>query len=38
MCPNEVEAAPEGGFHLADSCVNGMVNRLEELSNLVDTE
>jgi len=38
MCLDEVEAALEGGFHLTDSCVNGIVNRLEELSNLVDAE
>ena len=38
MCPDEVEAALEGGFDLADSCVDSIVNRLEELSNLVDAE
>jgi len=36
--PEEVEAALEGGFHLTDSGVDGIVNFLEELSNLVDAE
>jgi hypothetical protein len=38
MCPEEVEAALEGGLHLSDSCVDSIVNGLEELSNLVDAE
>ena len=38
MCPDEVEAALKSGFHLADSRMDSIVNRLEELSDLVDAE
>jgi hypothetical protein len=38
MCPDEVEAALEDGFDLSDGCMDGIVNSLEELSNLVDTD
>ena len=38
MCPDEVEAALKGGFHLSDSCMDDIVGGPEELSNLVDAE
>jgi hypothetical protein len=38
MCPDEVKAAFESGLDLSDSCMDGIVNSLEELSNLVDAE
>jgi hypothetical protein len=38
MCPDEVKVTFEGGFDVSDSCMDGIVNGLKELSNLVDAE
>ena len=38
ICPDEVEAALKGGFHLTDGRMNRIVDGLEELGDLVDAE
>ena len=38
LCPDEVEAAFERGFHLTDGRMNRIIDGLEELGDLVDTK